>query len=117
MAIASARANADKLFAGQPINFHHGDGLLNYTGAPAQLILCNPPFHLNHRIDETVGRRLLVQAASHLCEGGALCLVANRHLNYLPVLKREFKQVERLAQNGKFIIWKATKPCAGNPGP
>jgi len=109
MAIASARVNAGTLFPGQRIKFHHGDGLLDYTGDPAQLILCNPPFHLNHRTDETVGRRLLVQAASHLCDGGVLCLVANRHLNYLPVLKLVFKRVEKLAQNGKFIIWKAIK--------
>ncbi len=109
MAIASARVNANTLFPGQPIAFHHGDGLLNYTGDPAQLIVCNPPFHLNHAVDETVGRRLLVQAASRLCEGGVLCLVANRHLNYLPVLKRQFKRVEKLAQNGKFIVWKATR--------
>jgi len=108
MAVASARTNAQSIFPGQEIHFHHGDGLLHYEGSPAGLILCNPPFHLNHRIDETVGRRLLVQAASHLLEGGALCLVANRHLDYLPVLKRKFKRVEKLAQNGKFVIWKAT---------
>ena len=109
MALASARTNTQKLFPDRGnINFHHDDGLLNYTGDAAGLILCNPPFHLNHRIDEAVGRRLLVQAAAHLVKGGSLCLVANRHLNYLPVLKREFRQVGMLAQNSKFIIWQAT---------
>ena len=107
MAIASARRNAHEILPGRDINFHHGDGLLNYEGEPAALILCNPPFHLNHRIDESVGRRLLLQAAAHLTDGGSLCLVANRHLNYLPVLKRQFKRVEKLAQNSKFIIWNA----------
>ena len=108
MAIESAHRNAQNIHPTEDINFHHGDGLLHYEGDPAGLILCNPPFHLNHRIDETVGRRLLVQAAAHLTEGGSLCLVANRHLNYLPVLKREFKRVEKIVQNGKFIIWNAT---------
>jgi len=108
MAINSARVNSKAICPGQNIHFHHGDGLLGYSGEPAQLIVCNPPFHLNHRIDESVGRRLLVQAASHLQKGGAIALVANRHLNYFPILKREFTTVERLAQNSKFIIWKAT---------
>jgi 16S rRNA G1207 methylase RsmC len=108
MAIASARSNTQTLFPGKDVHFHHGDGLLGYTGDPAELILCNPPFHLNHTIDEKVGRRLLVQAASALANGGSLCLVANRHLNYLPVLKREFTRVEKLAQNRKFIIWRAS---------
>ncbi len=107
MAIASARINAHKLFPRRDISFYHGDGLLHYPGSAADLILCNPPFHLNHRIDQSVGRRLLVQAAAHLSKGGCLCLVANRHLNYLPVLKREFKHVHKLAQNSKFIIWQA----------
>lgn len=107
MAIESACINARELFSGDHVEFHHGDGLLNYPGEPAELVLCNPPFHHNHRVDESVGRRLLVQAAAHLVEGGRLCLVSNRHLNYLPVLRREFGRVEQLAQNNKFIIWLA----------
>ena len=108
MAIASARSNTQATFPKGDIDFHHGDGLLDYGGPAVELIICNPPFHLNHTIDETVGRRLLVQAAGKLAKGGSLCLVANRHLNYLPVLKREFTRVEKLAQNSKFIIWQAT---------
>jgi len=107
MAIESARINACDAFPNHNIDFHHGDGLCDFTGEPAELILCNPPFHHNHRVDETVGRRLLVQAAAHLVEGGCLCMVGNRHLNYLPVLRREFGRVEQLAQNNKFIIWLA----------
>lgn len=109
MAIASARSNTQATFPEGDIDFHHGDGLLDYAGPPVDLIICNPPFHLNHTIDETVGRRLLVQAAGKLTKGGSLCLVANRHLNYSPVLKREFTRVEKLAQNSKFIIWQATR--------
>ncbi|MCB2068942.1 MAG: methyltransferase, partial [Ottowia sp.] len=90
MAIASARGNVARLvpdLAGD-CRFHHGDGLLAYTGAAAGLILCNPPFHLNHAVDEYAGRRLAAQCAAHLAPGGVLCLVANRHLDYTPVLRR-----------------------------
>lgn len=111
MAVASARANADALFADrlQDIHFHHGDGLLGYTGPQADLVLCNPPFHLNHTVDEFVGRRLIEHCASHLSVGGDLYLVANRHLNYQPTLKRHFHTVAKIAQDNKFIVWHAVR--------
>jgi 16S rRNA G1207 methylase RsmC len=109
MAIASAWLNASQLFARQTDSFvfHHGDGLLKYDGVPAELILCNPPFHLNHTVDEFAGRHLLQQCSKHLQPGGLLCLVANRHLDYLPTLKRGFRRVEKAAHNNKFTIWLA----------
>ena len=111
MAIASAWLNASRLFPEQADSFvfHQGDGLLEYDGNPAELILCNPPFHLNHTVDEFAGRHLLQQCSQHLLPGGRLCLVANRHLDYLPTLKHEFRHVEKVAHNNKFTIWLAHK--------
>jgi 23S rRNA (guanine1835-N2)-methyltransferase len=111
MAVASSWLNASQLFPEQTehFSFHHGDGLLEYPGQPADLILCNPPFHLNHTVDEFAGRHLLRQCGHHLGAGGRLCLVANRHLDYQPTLRREFKRVEKVAQNSKFNIWLAHK--------
>ena len=111
MAIASARLNADTLFPGRAgdIAFHHGDGLLEFTGEAADLILCNPPFHLNHAVDEFAGRHLLAQCSPRLRSGGRLCLVANRHLDYRATLRRGFARVEKLAQDSKFIVWLAQK--------
>tara|TARA_R110001599_G_scaffold353512_1_gene593433 strand:+ start:22635 stop:23753 length:1119 start_codon:yes stop_codon:yes gene_type:complete len=107
MALESARINSAQLFAGVSFGFHHGDALENYKGAPAELILCNPPFHLNHAVDEYAGRRLVAHCARYLQTGGQLCLVANRHLDYLPTLKRSFGRVETLAQDRRFIVWLA----------
>ena len=111
MAIASARGNVARLvpdLAGD-CRFHHGDGLLAYTGAAAGLILCNPPFHLNHAVDEYAGRRLLAQCAAHLAPGGVLCLVANRHLDYTPVLRRSFRHISKLAGDRRFTVWQARR--------
>ena len=72
-------------------------------------MLCNPPFHSNHAVDEYAGRHLLAQCARGLVDSGQLCLVANRHLDYRPTLKRGFGAVEKLAQNSKFIVWLARK--------
>jgi len=107
MAVASAWLNTSRLFPQQADSFafHHGNGLLDYTGKQAELLLCNPPFHLNHTVDEFAGRYLLEQCGNYLQAGGRLCLVANRHLDYLPTLKRWFQRVDKLGENNKFVIW------------
>jgi 16S rRNA G1207 methylase RsmC len=111
MAVASARANSARLFAEDTgaFAFHRGDGLANYSGPQADLILCNPPFHLQHTVDDYAGRRLLEQAARHLPPGGRLCLVANQHLDYLPTLRRCFQQVDTLVRNRRFVVWLAQR--------
>ena len=109
MALASARINAARLYPDAGFGFHHGDGLMNYEESAADLILCNPPFHLNHAVDDYAGRRLLGQCADHLQAGGRLCLVANQHLDYLPTLKRNFSRVETLARDRRFTVWLARR--------
>ena len=111
MAVASAQRNVIHLARDFPgaTHYFHGDGLLGYSGPQAVLILCNPPFHSSHTVEEYVGRRLLVQSASHLKGGGRLCMVANRHLQYLPTLRRGFSAVKKIAENNKFVIWLAQK--------
>lgn len=106
MAVASARANAEELFgqsAGR-FSFHHGDGLRDYTADPVQLILCNPPFHQEHTVNDFAGRHLLGQCNRHLVPGGRLYVVANRHLDYLPLLRSVFRRVEKCAGNARFNI-------------
>jgi 16S rRNA G1207 methylase RsmC len=106
MAIAAARDNAEALACTQAVQFHHGDG---FKGLDRDFdrILCNPPFHLGHTVDDFAGRRLLSQCARHLTPGGMLFIVANRHLEYGGPLKRCFESVEQLARDKKFIVWAA----------
>ncbi len=111
MAVASAQDNAQRIFPhdARAVSFHHGDGLKAYVGEAVQLILCNPPFHQEHTVDEFAGRHLLAQSSDHLLPGGYLCLVANRHLDYAPVLRGGFARVEKIAGNSKFNILLARK--------
>lgn len=111
MAVASARANAEELFPDlrDRCSFHHGDGLRNFSGDPVQLILCNPPFHQEHTVNDFAGRHLLSQCSHFLQPGGRLYLVANRHLDYSSVLRREFRRVETCASDARFSILMAQR--------
>ncbi|QIB67438.1 methyltransferase [Kineobactrum salinum] len=111
MALASARVNLERLAPEMVASavFHHGDGLRDWKGPAAQLILCNPPFHLQHTVDDYAGRRLLAQAATALAPAGELCLVANRHLDYRPALQPHFSQIRELARNRKFTVYLARR--------
>ena len=107
MAIASARFNARALFPDADaarLEFHQADGLCDYTGTPADLILCNPPFHMQHAVEDFVGRRLLHQGASHLAPQGRLLLVANRHLDYARSLDRVLGRPQVLRRTNKFNL-------------
>jgi 16S rRNA G1207 methylase RsmC len=35
--------------------------------------------------------------------------VANRHLDYTPVLRRDFRQVRKLAGDRRFTVWQARR--------
>lgn len=111
MAVRSARLNASRIFPqdSSNISFFQGDGLIDYCGKPAQLILCNPPFHLQHTVDDFAGRNVLEQCSQHLQPGGRLYLVANRHLDYQPTLRRTFDRVEKFVSNARFNIVLARK--------
>lgn len=111
LAVASARQNAAALFPDWQGAFDllHGDGLTRYEGPPADIILCNPPFHSEASVNEAAGRHLLRQCTRHLVSGGQLCVVANRHLRYKPLLARQFERIEQLAQDRKFVVWLCSK--------
>jgi 23S rRNA (guanine1835-N2)-methyltransferase len=114
LAIASAKLNSARLFPAlaSKIAFHHDDGLQAWTDEPAQLIVCNPPFHLDTHVDEFAGRHLLAQCVQKLTPGGQLCLVANRHLHYHALLKRHFGNCEQIAQDSKFNVYLCTNNAA-----
>lgn len=127
-AIASAKLNCAALFPQRSSHFvfHHDDGLRSWPNVDlspelqektmaearqetADLIICNPPFHLDTHVDEFAGRHLLHQCVQKLHAGGQLCLVANRHLHYQALLQRHFSQCKQIAANSKFNVYLCTK--------
>jgi 16S rRNA G1207 methylase RsmC len=70
------------------------------------LIVTNPPFHVEHQTDIGVSLRIFEEATGRLAAGGHLVVVANRHLNYLTHLRRNFDEVLTVAENEKFILYR-----------
>lgn len=83
------------------------DCLAHCADQSADLILCNPPFHQEHAVTEHIARQMFRDSKRVLRKGGELWVVANRHLPYYQPLKRLFKSVHQVAQNSKFVIYKA----------
>ncbi|MFM2486349.1 methyltransferase [Celerinatantimonas yamalensis] len=75
----------------------------------ADLILCNPPFHQQQTISTAIAQQMFTDAYRALNKEGQLCIVANRHLPYPHLLKKQFGGIKVLASNPKFVILVAIK--------
>ncbi|MFK8079534.1 MAG: methyltransferase [Granulosicoccus sp.] len=109
MAVASAQANYASTISStnQAPVFTVGNGLEEVESDAADLILCNPPFHVQHAIADDTARSFFKQAARCLSRHGQLWVVANRHLRYRAYLKRYFEHCELVQGNSKFVLFKA----------
>lgn len=111
MAIASTRENYSNAFPGMGDNAQYfvSDGLSGHTDECADLILCNPPFHQLHVVDERIANEMFRQSKRCLRRGGELWVVANRHLPHTESLKRLFGQCRPVSSNKKFNVLRAVK--------
>lgn len=110
MAIASAKDNFMRAFAGQrQAEFVVGDCLEGIADSSADCIVCNPPFHQQHAIGDHIAWRMFQQAHQVLRQGGELRVIGNRHLHYHLHLKKLFGNWEAVAGDAKFTIVKAYK--------
>ncbi|RZJ97110.1 MAG: class I SAM-dependent methyltransferase [Brevundimonas sp.] len=72
-------------------------------------IVTNPPFHDGGAEDKRLGQTFIRQASGMLKKGGALWLVANRHLPYEAELNEAFKRVRMVADTGGYKVFEAVK--------
>jgi 16S rRNA (guanine1207-N2)-methyltransferase len=72
-------------------------------------VVMNPPFHDGGAEDKALGQAFIRRAHEVLGKGGALWIVANRHLPYEGVLNPLFATVELKAEAGGFKVYEARK--------
>ena len=109
MAVQSATENWQQALEQRPVTIYAGDGLGAEQPDTLDAVLCNPPFHQQQVVGDFLARRMFQQSHRALKKGGELWIVGNRHLGYHITLRRMFAQVEQIAANAKFVIFKATK--------
>ena len=95
--------------AGVTVTIRPADVYDGVTGRFDTLVV-NPPFHRGVRTDYGVAGRMLAEAPAHLAEGGALWVVANRHLPYDTALAEAFGDVDERRDDGRFRVWRCRDP-------
>ncbi len=108
MAIKSAKENHRSQFNSKAI-FHWTHG---YTEGPSNeidLVLCNPPFHQGHTIENIIALQMFHDSYRALKKGGTLRIIGNSHLKYKALLNKIFNLVQVIATNQKFIILECQK--------
>jgi 16S rRNA (guanine1207-N2)-methyltransferase len=91
-------------------SFHWADARSFRLAAAVDAVVMNPPFHEGRKADPALGTAFIRAAAAMLKPGGALWMVANRHLPYEPALKAAFREVREVAGTGAFKVVIATHP-------
>ena len=79
------------------------DGFEGIQGS-FDLIVSNPPFHKGVGTDYSFIEKFAAGAKAHLKHGGEAYIVANSFLAYEEKLKKSFKEVEAVIDDGKFKV-------------
>ncbi len=108
-AVESARRNLD-----DPRATLHWADLTAPDPSDAELdgldfVVTNPPFHDGGTEDRALGQAFIRRAARALRKGGALWLVANRHLPYEAALAELFAEVTLRADHGGYKVFEARR--------
>lgn len=106
-ALALARENLAE--APVPCRFHWHDvaGDPSLPHAAFDVVVSNPPFHVQGVDDPDLGRAFIAAAARLLRPGGRFWMVANRHLPYERALAAEFASSREVAVAAGFKVIEA----------
>lgn len=99
-ALATARANGLEA----RIDVLQDDAMSSLPDASADLVLLNPPFHLEAAVHAGAGIKLIEAAGRVLAPGGELWTVFNSHLHYRPALERLIGPTREVGRNPKFTV-------------
>lgn len=103
-AVASATATAAANELADRITVQRDHALNTVPPASADLIVCNPPFHLGTTVHERAAEVLFRAAGRVLRPAGQLWTVANAHLDYRPVLRRLVGPTTVVHRDPKFTV-------------
>lgn len=109
-ALIAARANVTDPRAA----FHWSDATtLGHGVPPYDAVITNPPFHTGRAAEPDLGSAFIATAARILKPSGTLLMVANRQLPYEAALEAHFRHRERVEEDARYKVIRATRPRRG----
>ncbi len=103
-AVASAVATMAANGVSDQVEVSRDDAMSAVSDGSAELILCNPPFHLDNAIHGGAAMKLFEAAGRVLQPGGELWTVFNAHLDYRPNLRTLVGRTEVVHRDPKFTV-------------
>ncbi|WP_225725286.1 MULTISPECIES: class I SAM-dependent methyltransferase [unclassified Nocardia] len=108
-AVASARATAAINHVDDRVTVVRDDAMSTAAANSADLVLCNPPFHVGAAVHTGSAIKMFAETGRVLRPGGELWTVFNSHLNYRGVIQRMVGQTEVIGRNRKFTVTRSVR--------
>ncbi|MFD4182084.1 class I SAM-dependent methyltransferase [Rhodococcus sp. NPDC058514] len=108
-AVASTAATARANGVGDQVTALRDDVMSTLGDATADLIVCNPPFHVGAAVHTGAALSMFRAAGRVLRDGGELWTVYNSHLGYRGALRKSVGPTELVGRNPKFTVARSVK--------
>lgn len=108
-AVASARATAAANDVADRVTVVRDDAMTSAAANSADLVLCNPPFHVGAAVHTGSAIKMFAETGRVLRPGGELWTVYNSHLNYRGVVERMVGHTEVIGRNQKFTVTRSVR--------
>ncbi|MCP2316409.1 16S rRNA (guanine1207-N2)-methyltransferase [Nocardia amikacinitolerans] len=108
-AVASARATASANDVADRVTVVRDDAMSSAADNSADLVLCNPPFHVGAAVHTGSAIKMFAETGRVLRPGGELWTVYNTHLNYRGVVERMVGHTEVIGRNRKFTVTRSVR--------
>ncbi|MBF6287296.1 class I SAM-dependent methyltransferase [Nocardia cyriacigeorgica] len=103
-AVASAVATVAANQVADRVTVVRDDAMSTAPDNSADLVLCNPPFHVGAAVHTGSAIKMFAQTGRVLRPGGELWTVYNSHLNYRGVVERMVGRTDVIGRNRKFTV-------------
>jgi 16S rRNA (guanine1207-N2)-methyltransferase len=103
-AVASARATMLANEVADRVSVRRADAMSGFDDASADLIACNPPFHVGATVNPAAALKLFRAAGRVLRPGGQLWTVYNSHLDHQRSLERIIGSTRQAHRDPKFTV-------------
>ncbi|BDT95866.1 16S RNA G1207 methylase RsmC [Nocardia sputorum] len=108
-AVASARATTEANGVADRVCVVRDDAMSAAVDNSADLVLCNPPFHVGAAVHTGSAIKMFAETGRVLRPGGELWTVYNSHLNYRAVVERMVGRTEVMGRNRKFTVTRSVR--------